>query len=86
MQRSTVKQEMIRGLLAAAGEKLPTSSVRRLGRTALTLFRAGRVFRKSSKRGSDGEGEAGIRAANGVESHRGHAIVSDICVNGIHRM
>ncbi len=61
MERGAVKQEMIRGLLAAAGEKLPTSSVRRMGRTALTLFRAGRVFRSSSKRGSGGDEEVDLK-------------------------
>ncbi|MCP4198975.1 MAG: AarF/ABC1/UbiB kinase family protein [Proteobacteria bacterium] len=43
-KRSALKKEMIRGLMDGAGEKLPTSSIGRLGRTGFALLRSARMI------------------------------------------
>jgi predicted unusual protein kinase regulating ubiquinone biosynthesis (AarF/ABC1/UbiB family) len=48
-KRSALKEKIIRGLLDGEGEKLPTSSIGRLGRTAFALLRSGRMIAASSE-------------------------------------
>ncbi len=53
--RSALKEEMIRELMGAAGEKVPTSSFGRIGRTAFAVLRSGRMIAagKRRKKGDD---------------------------------
>ena len=56
--RSQVKAQMIEDLLAATGERVPTSSFRRLGGMAVTMFKTVRLMRKSRKaKAKTGEAE-----------------------------
>ncbi len=47
--RTDLQAEMIEALLAASGQKVPTSAARRLGRTALTMLGTGRMMRRMRK-------------------------------------
>ncbi|MCP4675928.1 MAG: AarF/ABC1/UbiB kinase family protein [Deltaproteobacteria bacterium] len=56
--RSALKNEIVQGLMNAAGEKLPTSSFGRLGRMGFALARSARMIsagRKKLKSGEDQE-------------------------------
>jgi predicted unusual protein kinase regulating ubiquinone biosynthesis (AarF/ABC1/UbiB family) len=54
--RKSIKERMISGLLGKPGDKLPTSSLGRIGRLGATALRSGRMImkgRKAAKKGED---------------------------------
>ncbi|MBW2275974.1 MAG: AarF/ABC1/UbiB kinase family protein, partial [Deltaproteobacteria bacterium] len=53
--RKSIKDRMISGLMDKAGEKLPTSSIVRIGRLGATVLRSGRMIMKSRKANKKGE-------------------------------
>ncbi|MCP4603733.1 MAG: AarF/ABC1/UbiB kinase family protein [Proteobacteria bacterium] len=53
--RKSIKDQMISGLTAKAGTKLPTSSIGRIGRLGVTVLRSGRMIMKSYNVSAKGE-------------------------------
>jgi predicted unusual protein kinase regulating ubiquinone biosynthesis (AarF/ABC1/UbiB family) len=53
--RKSIKERMISGLLGRSGEKLPTSSLGRIGRLGATALRSGRMIMKGRKAAKQGE-------------------------------
>jgi len=53
--RKSIKDRMISGLMGHVGEKLPTSSIGRIGRLGATVLRSGRMVMKGRKAARKGE-------------------------------